>query len=88
MTECRLELRAAAGVRDDGELQGPGGGDGGGGVAAHRLHAGRRGVGDGEPGAVPPPGLHRDLLRRRHPGLAWHPQARRTMHELRAHSIN
>lgn len=75
-TGCRFELRAAAAVRGVRELQQPGRGDGGGGVAAAGVHHRGGGPAGGEPAAVPAALLHRRILHRRHPDRARRLQVR------------
>lgn len=60
---CRFKLRAAVGVRHDGELTGSRGGDGGRGVAFDRVDVGGRSLADAGASIVSALGLHSDLLR-------------------------
>uniref|UniRef100_A0A0D3EQS5 Uncharacterized protein n=1 Tax=Oryza barthii TaxID=65489 RepID=A0A0D3EQS5_9ORYZ len=68
-------LRAAAGVRSDGELEEPRGGAGGDVVAAGGVHRRRQGEGVRRPAAVHAARLHVGLLHRRPAGGARAPQA-------------
>ncbi|RRT71456.1 hypothetical protein GW17_00054247 [Ensete ventricosum] len=60
---CEFELRAAVGVRHDGELAGSRCGDGGRGVAFDRVDVGERSLADAGASIVSSLGLHSDLLR-------------------------
>nr|AAT01363.1 unknown protein [Oryza sativa Japonica Group]BAG98896.1 unnamed protein product [Oryza sativa Japonica Group] len=73
--EHRFVLRAAAGVRGDGELEEPRGGAGGHVVAAGGVHRRRQGEGVRRPAAVHAARLRVGLVHRRHVGYSWIPQA-------------
>lgn len=67
---CRFELRAAVDIRDAGKFERCGGGDGGGGVAAHGGHDGEGSQPGGASEAIRSTRLHGNFLRWSFPSLS------------------